>query len=350
MIDSETRPAPAEEEEIVTVRFVVEPNYRGWRLDRYLCAKIGRLSRAKAQAIIRAGRLADRPLKPSTPVTPGMVLKLTRRREKEPETPRELPVIFRDQELVVVDKPAGLPMHPTARYFAGTLVALARGLQMPGEKIDPAHRLDRETSGLVICGTHPRWTRSLKLAFAHGQVQKTYLAITEGAPEQDELDIDLPLSVGGETVRVRAVVDRESGKPARTVVQVVERREIEGESFALVRCQPLTGRQHQIRAHLSAIGFPLVGDKIYGRDERIFIRFTEKALTEADRRMLRLPRHALHAAEVAFPHPADRRPMRICAPLPEDMSAFLASGRALDPLKESWQLQPPLHAESHHRT
>ncbi|MGC4120890.1 MAG: pseudouridine synthase [Myxococcales bacterium] len=150
----------------MSVRFVVEPNYKGWRLDRYLCAKIRRLSRARAQDIIKAGKLSDQPLKPSTLVKPGMVLTLIRHREPEPDTPRELPVVYRNDELLVVDKPAGQPMHPTARYFTGTLVAPARALAKEGERPDPAHRLDRETSGLVVCGTKPEWTRSLKLGFA----------------------------------------------------------------------------------------------------------------------------------------------------------------------------------------
>jgi len=311
-----------------TVRFVVEPNYRGWRLDRYLCAKIRRLSRAKAQEIIKAGKLSDRPLKPSTPVTPGMVLTMVRHREPEPDTPRELPVVYRDDELLVVDKPAGLPMHPTARYFTGTLVALARALGKQGEKPDPAHRLDRETSGLVVCGTKPEWTRALKLGFAAGRVRKAYLAITEGAPAEARFEVDLPLSVGGATVRIRVVGDRERGKPATTRFEVLERHEIAGERFALVRCEPLTGRQHQIRAHLAVKGFPIVGDKIYGKDERIFVRFTEKALTEEDWKALRLPRHALHAAEIELAHPRDRRPVRLKAELPGDLREFLCPNPA----------------------
>jgi 23S rRNA pseudouridine1911/1915/1917 synthase len=306
------------------VQLIVEPNYRGWRLDRYLCAKFQRLSRNKAQAIIRSGSLSTRPLKPATLVFPGMELTLTRRREPEPETPKRLPVVFRDGDVLVVDKPAGLPMHPTARYFAGTLVALARALAGPGEKPDPAHRLDRETSGLVVCGLNSAQTRSLKLAFAARQVRKTYLAITEGAPPQDLFEVDLPLSVGGRTVRIRMVGDRLEGKPACTRFEVVERLNLRGEPFALVRCTPLTGRQHQIRAHLAAAGFPIVGDKIYGRDESIFIRFTEHRLTEEDLRTLRLSRHALHASEIDFPHPRDRRRVRLTAPLPTDLREFMS--------------------------
>ncbi len=309
--------------ELQTVRIVVEPNCRGMRLDQYLCTKIRRLSRAKAQAIIKRGGLSERPVKASTLVVPGMVLILRRKRQPEPETPRVLPVVYRDDDLMVVDKPAGLPMHPSARYLSGTLVALARALARPDEKPDPAHRLDRETSGLVVCGVRPGSTRALKLAFASGRMSKSYLAVTEGSPREDAFEVDLPLTVGGAIVWIRSVGDRANGKPARTRFQVLERCTLHGEPFALVRCEPLTGRQHQIRAHLAAAGWPIVGDKIYGRDETIFVRFTEKALTAQDRAALRLPRHALHAAQLSFEHPRDRRPMRFEAPLPQDMKDFL---------------------------
>ena len=311
------------ESDFQTVQFVVEQNFKGVRLDRYLCAKIRRLSRAKAQAIIRDSLDAGRPVKPSTLVSVGMVLRLSRKREPEPETPTELPIIFRDDDLLVFDKPSGLPMHPTARYVRGTLVTLARALAKEGEKPDPAHRLDRETSGLVLCGTRPAMTRLLKLAFARSEVKKAYLAIAEGHPKEDRFEVDLPLGVGGAEVRIRAVIDRVNGKEAKTRFEVLQRLTVRGEPFSLVRCEPVTGRQHQIRIHLSAAGFPIVGDKIYGKDERIFIRFTEKALTDEDRGQLRLPRHALHAAEVAFRHPGDGRAMKIEAPLPKDLTDFL---------------------------
>lgn len=312
--------------EFQSLTFTVEPPFRGWRVDRYLCHKLPRLSRSKAQKLIRAGLVSDRPLKPSSPVLPGMVLTMRRRREDEPPTPGHLPLLHRDEDLLIFDKPAGLPIHATARYLRGTLVALARAQALDGEKPDPAHRLDRETSGIVVCGTHPASTRALKLAFAQGQVHKRYLAITEGWPTEDAFEVDAPLSVGGAIVRVRVFVDPVGGKPSRTRFRVIDRREIAGHPFALVECEPLTGRQHQIRVHLASRGLPIVGDKIYGPDERIFARFAEFRLTEADKRLLRLPRHALHAAHIAFPHPRDSRLFEMDAPLPDDMRAFFEEG------------------------
>ena len=312
--------------EFQCLQFTVEPPFRGWRVDRYLCHKLPRLSRSKAQRLIRAGLISDRPLKPSSPVLPGMVLTMRRRREDEPPTPGHLPLVYRDEDLLIFDKPAGLPIHATARYLNGTLVALARKQALPGEKPDPAHRLDRETSGLVVCGTHLESTRTLKLAFARGLVHKRYLALTEGWPVEDAFEVDAPLSVGGAIVRVRVFIDPNAGKPSRTRFRVIERREIAGQKFALVECEPLTGRQHQIRVHLASRGLPIVGDKIYGADERIFARFAEYRLSEADKKILRLPRHALHAAHIAFPHPRDGRPFEFDAPLPQDLCAFFDDG------------------------
>ena len=130
--------------------FDVDTEAIGWRLDRYLCAKIRRLSRTRVQSIIEKELISDRKLKPSTLVTTGMKFKLRRKALPEPEVPHadEVKEVFRDAWLLILDKPAGLPIHPTARYHHGTLVSQ---LKARGEEAWPAHRLDRETSGLLVC-------------------------------------------------------------------------------------------------------------------------------------------------------------------------------------------------------
>jgi 23S rRNA pseudouridine1911/1915/1917 synthase len=309
---------------LVRVPFTVEPNYAGWRLDRYLQQKIRRLSRERIQRLIETRLEHDGParLKPATRVTAGMRFALLKEAEPEPDAPLDFGVVFDDGELLVVDKPAGLPVHPTARYSAHTFTSAARG-RFPGRKVDPAHRLDRETSGLLACGCAPEWTRALKASFARGRVEKAYLALVLGAPPEGRFEVEAALRLTGASgVRVRMHVHAE-GLPSRTAFEVLGRRVApDGGPVALVACHPRTGRQHQIRAHLHHAGLHLLGDKIYGPDEMIFDRFTRGELTEEDHATLRLPRQALHAWRLSLPHPRTGERMDLEAPLPADLRGF----------------------------
>jgi 23S rRNA pseudouridine1911/1915/1917 synthase len=309
---------------IVRARFVVERNYAGWRLDAYLKQKIRRLDDQKAAFLIaeRLDTEDGRAVGPDTLVEPGLAFSLWREAEPEPETPLTFGVVFDDGELLVVDKPAGLPIHPTARYFEHTFTALAKA-RFPGRKVDPAHRLDRETSGLVACGCAPEWTSRLKRAFAEGKVEKAYLALCLGWPAGDAFTVDAPLKLTLQSeVRVRMHVHAE-GAASATAFEVLGRRLApDGARVALLSCHPRTGRQHQIRAHLHHAGLPLVGDKIYGGDELIFDRFTRRAMTDADRAALRLERQALHAWKLTLPHPRTGERMGFEAPLEADLRAF----------------------------
>jgi 23S rRNA pseudouridine1911/1915/1917 synthase len=310
-------------EGVVEVSFTVEPNYAGWRLDLYLCGKIRRLSRARVQRILRTSLVSEIPLKASTRVWPGLTFRLRRRSFVEPETPDTLPELYRDEALLVLDKPAGLPIHPTARYHHGTVVGLLLRHNGPTFYAAPAHRLDRETSGLLVCGRTPEASRSLMRAFQEGDVHKQYLAIVEGWPPLDAFRVDAPLSEGTPTIRIAVRIDP-GGRPARTCFEVAQRFLRGTERFALVRCLPETGRQHQIRVHLQAAGFPLVGDKMYGPDPGYFDRFSKHCLEKEAWERLRLPRHALHAARLSFPHPLTKETVVFTSPLPEDLAGFLA--------------------------
>jgi 23S rRNA pseudouridine1911/1915/1917 synthase len=309
---------------IVRAHFTVEKNYRGWRLDRYLMEKIRRLTPEKAAFLVaeRLDATDGQRLEAGTLVEPGLAFSLWREAEPEPEVPLHFGVVHDDGALLVVDKPAGLPIHPTARYFEHTFTAVARA-RYPDRKVDPAHRLDRETSGLLACGSAPEWTTRLKASFAAGRVEKAYLAIAVGAPAEDAFLVDAPLALTLQSeVRVRMHVNA-AGAASATAFEVLgRRRSLDGAPVVLLACRPRTGRQHQIRAHLHHVGLPLVGDKIYGPDELIFDRFTRKALTEADRVTLRLDRQALHAWRLAFPHPRSGEPVAFEAPLAADLQAF----------------------------
>ena len=313
--------APASEQSFVDVTFTVEPNYAGWRLDRYLCEKIRRLSRTRVQRILERSLVADRPLKASTRVHPGLTFRLRRRAQVEPDVPQHVVELYLDPHLLVLDKPAGLPTHPTARYHHNTLVKLLERKHGSGLRADPAHRLDRETSGLLVCGRGAEASRALMRAFQSGAVHKEYLAVVEGHPP-DDFTVDAPIAEGTAEVRIAVRIDRHVGKPARTRFAVERRFVRDDASFALLRCFPETGRQHQIRIHAREAGFPLVGDKIYGPDPGYFDRFSKRCLEPEAWVRLRLARHALHAARLAFPHPATGGGLVFEARLPPDLSDF----------------------------
>lgn len=317
--------------EIVEMRYTVEANYAGWRLDKYLTQKIRRASRTRIQDIIAHDLVYERKLKSSTTVWPGLTFTLRRKMLVEPSVPsvESLREVFLDDWLLVVDKPPGLPVHATARYHQNTLVAQLLLKYGADFEAWPAHRLDRETSGLLVCGRTLAASQRLFTLFAGAEVAKEYLAIVEGHP-QDRFEVDAPIAEGTTQIRIAVRIDRTLGKPAQTEFEVLRRFERDGARFALVRCLPRTGRQHQIRIHAQEAGFHLVGDKMYGPDPAYFDRYTKKMLDADAWARLRLPRHALHAAAITFEHPGTRRQVRFEAALPPDLQAFIGSSAMND--------------------
>ncbi len=326
--------------------YEVEPNYAGWTLAAYVAEKLKRpLPGDRLERMLRSRALIheERELLPETKIWPGLRFSLRKRSPGDTGEPPLLPVVYDDEALLVVDKPAGLALHPTARYHLTTLTwALEhRHRNAAGDKPDPAHRLDRETSGLVACGRTSAFTRRLKAAFAARQVSKAYLALAEGSPPEEKFEVQVPIVVGGGRVKVKARVD-EAGAPSQTHFEVLSRYlDAAGKPLTLLRCVPLTGRQHQIRVHLQAAGFPLVGDKLYGPSEEIFLRLAESGGTPAplgtfdalitpdEQAALRLWRQALHASELIVPHPATSTPVRLSCPLPSDIGNFIRTLHAL---------------------
>jgi 23S rRNA pseudouridine1911/1915/1917 synthase len=310
-------------EQIVEIEFVVEPNYDGWRLDKYLCVKIRRLSRTRVQRIIERDLVGQPKLKASSLLKRGQKIRIARKMLDEPDDvppPSALKELYSDESLLVLDKPAGLPIHPTARYHHGTLVSQ---LKERGVEASPAHRLDRETSGIVVCGRTLAASQHLMESFSGGRVKKQYLAVVEGHPA-DEFEVDAPIAEGTELIRIAVRIDAVEGKPARTAFKVEQRFTRDGAPFSVVRCFPHTGRQHQIRVHLNRAGFPIVGDKMYGPDPGYFDRFSKHCLEDEAWDRLRLPRHALHAAHIDFEHPVTRKTVSFSSPLPEDLREFIA--------------------------
>jgi len=291
--------------------FLVEGECGGWRLDRFLRKKIPRLSRTRVQRVIRGECWIDgRPCKPSSVVTAGQRVSFRRPAPVEPEVPRELPLLHADDAFYAVDKPAGIAMHPTAKWHFSTVTAVLRE-KFPDERLQITHRLDLETSGVLLIARTYEAAVALKRAFAKRRVHKRYVALVHGALDGEGV-VDAPLGLAGGLVRVKMAV-RADGLPSRTRWKVRARA---GE-YTLVDCWPETGRQHQIRAHLDHLGHPIVGDKLYP-DETVFAAYQDHGW-DAVAEKLALRRQALHAAELRFPHPTTGDEVVIESPLPADL-------------------------------
>src|SRR3954470_17376362 len=220
--------------------FVVENECHGWRLDRFLCKKIPRLSRERVQRVIRGECWVDgRPAKPSLLVAPGQTVTFRRPAPVEPDAPRILPILKEDAAFYAFDKPAGIAMHPTAKFHHSTVTSVLRE-KFPGEALQITHRLDLETSGVLLVARGYEAAVALKRAFARRKVHKRYLAVVHGALEGEGV-VDAPLALAGGLVRVKMAV-RADGLPSRTRWRVRAR----SGDYTLVDCWPETGRQHQI--------------------------------------------------------------------------------------------------------
>jgi 23S rRNA pseudouridine1911/1915/1917 synthase len=307
----------------IPLRLRVPPECAGWRLDHFLKFRIRRLSRTKIRSIIETQvKLPDgRRARPSSGVRSGEIIHLDRPAPKEPPVPRHFEVLAEDDTFLAIDKPAGLPMHTTAKFWRNTLVALLRE-RYPAEPLQICHRIDRETSGVLLIARRPDAATFLKKAFARRAVEKSYLAIVHGLPP-DEGTIDLPLRLlDTRTHLMMGVV--EGGLPSVTDYRVLERYP----AHALVACRPRTGRQHQIRVHLAALGHPIAGDKLYRASEQHFMDYCDGGMTpELLAAFDGLPRHALHAHRLTFPHPRTGAPLTVESPLPPDLRAFLDEHR-----------------------
>ncbi len=314
--------------------FRVPPELAGQRLDVFVQSQLKRTSRTRTQAIIvnSAFDAGGRPLRANDRVRAEQLVLLWRAPWDESPVPTDIGILFEDEHLLAVDKPALLPVHPSARYYRNTLIRLLHDAR-PGEFLSLGHRLDRETSGVLLVAKTRACERALKRALAERNgVKKTYVAITWGVPTlagSDGPRFRYERSLELDTASWLRVKMRLGTTPAAlyaaTVFEVVARAEANGKVYARVRCDLETGRQHQIRLHLAALGTPVVGDKLYGPDERLFVRGADDELTPADLALLEVPRHALHAAEIALPHPITGESLTIVSPLAKDLDAFWQS-------------------------
>lgn len=302
-----------------TIDVRLDAAHAGWRLDRALALAVPTLSRERLKALIRSGAVE----------TGGQVVRdpATRVRGNEslsvavPEpqpahnVPQDIPlkVVFEDEHLLVVDKPAGLVVHPAAGNLDGTLVnALlhhcAGNLSGIGGVARPGivHRIDKDTSGLLVVAKTDVAHEGLAKQFAAHSIDRRYLALVSGVPKASHGTVDAPLARSATNRKKIAIVEGQRGKRAVTHWKRLEVRR----DAALVECRLETGRTHQVRVHMASIGHPLLGDPVYGGSRKTH----GKLLTE-----LGFHRQALHAAQLGFVHPVTRSRLSFSSPMPADM-------------------------------
>lgn len=301
---------------------VVDPASDGQRLDRFLSRRIARLSRARA-ARLTVIDLDDphRTMKKSSPVRAGQRLWARRPMPDGHAEPSSPSMLHRDADLLVLDKPGDLAVHPTATRFKATVTHWLSAQLGEGGALDdgrgpaePAHRLDVETSGVLLCTRHRLAGRRIKNAFAAGRVRKVYRAVVEGHPP-DAWTVDTPLGFDPNSA-VRLKMGR-GELIAETGFVTIER----GPRRSLVEARPISGRQHQIRVHLAQSGHPIVGDKLYGPDERYFLAHLDGPLDAGALAALGHHRQALHAWRLSVEWAGTER--RFEAPFPAELAALV---------------------------
>jgi 23S rRNA pseudouridine1911/1915/1917 synthase len=309
-------------ESSIILHFPVAPEFAGMRLDLFIQTRIPRLSRTRAQRIVKACAYAEdgKKRRASDLVRTGETVYLVRPPFEEPSAPRDLPIVYQDQAMLAINKPPGLPVHPSASYHRNTVSFILRETYGAENAPRIAHRLDRETSGLLLCARTLEHERLLKNAFENRRMQKTYLAIVRGELTHDTGTIDRPMARANQGLHVLMEVRRD-GLSAVTDYRVCAR--IPG--YTLLELFPHTGRQHQLRVHLSSIGHSIVGDKLYGPErEAPFLESIETGLTPELVARLGHERHALHAFRLSFKHPVSNAPLSLEAPLSPDLVALWA--------------------------
>lgn len=305
----------------------LEPAHAGWRLDRALADALPSLSRERLKSLIRSGALAkggDLVRDPAIKVRGDEAFTLV---IPEPEPAHNvaqdipLKIVFEDDHLLVVDKPAGLVVHPAAGNVDGTLVnALLHhcagrlsgigGVARPGI----VHRIDKDTSGLLVVAKTDVAHEGLARQFSAHSIDRRYLAIVNVVPKTNSGTVDAPLARSSANRKKIAIVEDGRGKRAVTYWKVVERLK----DAALIECRLETGRTHQVRVHMASLGHSLLGDPVYGGASKLH----RKTLNE-----LGFHRQALHAAVLGFIHPVTKEKLHFQNPMPADMQQLFNSLR-----------------------
>jgi 23S rRNA pseudouridine1911/1915/1917 synthase len=338
MTEKITRKRSQASEPLAPVELSAAESDAGMRLDRFLSSRLDGLTRSRIQALIRAGCVTGRAgiiSDAAARVKPGdrfdVAIPPPQSASPEAET-IPLNTEYEDEHLIVIDKPAGLVVHPSAGHASGTLVnALIAhcgaslsgigGVKRPGI----VHRLDKETSGLLVAAKTDAAHQGLQEQFAahgaDGRLERSYLAIVWGVPARSRGTIDARLARSTANRTRIAVVRGDQGRHAVTHYEVIETfADSNGKPLAsLLEVRLETGRTHQIRVHLAHIGHPVMGDPVYGAG---FKASASRLGPDAQRALAALGRQALHAARLGFEHPVTGRRLRFSSPLPDDIATL----------------------------
>ncbi|MCG6880938.1 MAG: RluA family pseudouridine synthase [Deltaproteobacteria bacterium] len=294
----------------------------------FLCDRFTYHGRNEWEELIRGGRVHLNGVAVSSirPVRAGDRLEYLHPDLPEPPVEKKYSILFEDQTLLVVDKPPNLPCHPAGRYFAHTLWNLLKS-DHPMDTVFFVNRIDRETSGIVLIAKSASAAIHCQQQLIEGALQKKYLVMVEGDFSRGPVRAEGFLKMDENSLILKKqrffTVNGSQKVPKKakkccTLFHSVQT--CDGKS--LISAEPVTGRMHQIRATLCSLGYPVTGDKIYGVDETLFLKFINDRLTDADRLKLSLSRQALHAESLELTHPESGKRVRFFSHLPEDMACF----------------------------
>jgi len=314
-------------------RLVVDPGQSALRIDRFLTDKLPNVSRNKVQGAVREGfvKVNDLPVKPNHKIKPGdtIVVALPVPPRDEDVTPENIPleIVFEDKHILVVNKPAGMVVHPAYQNWSGTLVnALVYHFnnlpEMKGNDGRPGlvHRIDKDTSGLLVIAKTEEAMAPLARQFFDHSIERTYNALVWGEPKETEGTVDINLGRSLKDRRVTAAFpDGDFGKRAVTHYKVLK----DLRYVSLIECRLETGRTHQIRAHMKYLGCPLFNDSTYGGDKVLKGAVFSKYKAFVDNCFKLTPGQALHARTLGFVHPISKKTMRFEQELPEGFIALL---------------------------
>ena len=287
----------------------------GLRIDRYLAREFLFRSRTGWHDFIQAGEVLvnGKTVKPSYSVLSGDEVCYFRPLSSEPEVDKNIVLLWEKDGVFAIYKPSNLPMHEGGAYRRNTFCEVLK--EKFGPEFAPTHRLDRETSGIVLCSDRSTLRYELSEAFFRKKIAKKYLAMTLGRPNVEAWDVDQPIAQTQQTkFRIKYWV-LSNGQPSQTHFKVLN----SSDTHSFVEVTPKTGRTHQIRVHSAWSGFPLVGDKKYFPDESIYLEYYDKGFTENVRKACLFNRLCLHATYLRFTHPIDKKTYEVTSDLPKDL-------------------------------